>query len=220
MRPLHEELADELHSLYKFLITLYIPQEALKVPPREGWPDETIRAHFEPGAKDEAVIKVMKHIPYIQRLDSREFQIWDGCTCNDFSGSANGSTEPMDEEMDDCGWPALEMERGKHVVTLGPCNGRNGIWIFCDVRTREIIFMDFQVHFGTLAVEDSPSKYVEMMKEEFRNLKAFPDKFNEIKFEHRKEDAYMRRVRGLFEKHGWPTKSYNKEQCLAELAEL
>lgn len=219
MRPLHEELADELLSFYRLLIRLSIPQHALKVPPAEGWPESTIRAHFKPGEKEEAVIKLLKHIPYLQDLGGEGFQIWENCVCNDFSGRVTGWTEPLaEEEMDGCGWPPLETDRGRYLATLGMCRGRNGLWMFCDVRNREMIVMDFQV--GWTHIDDRPSHFFAGVKDDFRKLEAFPDKFNEVKFAHRKEEVYIKRVREVFNKHGWPTESYNKEQCLAELAEL
>ncbi|KAM3417189.1 hypothetical protein BST61_g5449 [Cercospora zeina] len=216
MRPLHEERADELLSLYKFLITLYIPEEALKIPPAEGWPEETIRAHFNPDEKDEAVIKVLKHIPFLQGLDRDIFQFWENCVCNDFSGPRTGWTEPLEKMMDGCGWPILETGRGRYLATIGMSSGRNGFWVFCDVRSREMIVVDFQV--GWTAVDDSPSEFISGVKEDFRRLDVFPDSHMDVRFLHKYDAAEMERVRKLFGKHGWPTENYRKEECLAELA--
>jgi hypothetical protein len=216
MRPLHEELADELLSFYRLLIHLYIPEHALKVPPAQGWPESTIRAHFKPGEKDEAVIKLLNHIPYLQDLGGEGFQIWENCVCNDFSGRVTGWTEPLEEQKDDCEWPALETERGKHLATLGICHGRDGLWIFCDVRTREMIIIDFQM--GWTHKEDRPSDFFNGFKEDFRNFDAFLTRHKEVRFSHKYDEAQFKRVREIFVRHGWPTEDYRKDECLAELA--
>ncbi|PPJ57288.1 hypothetical protein CBER1_09014 [Cercospora berteroae] len=217
MRPLHEELADELLSLYKFMVALQIPEEALKTPPPDGWPDETIRAHFEPGEKDEAVIKLLRHIPYIAS-DIEGYQIWEGCECNDFTETSTDCYDPLEETMDSCDWEPLKVERGKYLATLGKSAGRNGWYIFCDVRTSEVIHVDFQE--GIVSVKESPRVFAEKTKKSFRKLDAYPIRPTKVCLAAMTEKDETSQIRKVFDKHGWPGESFQKSECLEDLAEF
>ncbi|PIA91579.1 hypothetical protein CB0940_09238 [Cercospora beticola] len=215
MRPLHEELADELLSLYRFMVTLHIPEEALKIPPPGGWRDDTIRARFEPGEKDEAVIKLLRHIPYIaSKIEG--YQIWEGCECNNFTETSKDFFDPLEEIMDTCNWEPLKVERGKYLATLGKSAGRNGWYIFCDVRTREVIHVDFQE--GAIAPEASPRIFAETTKESFRKLDAYPIRPNKVCLAAMTGKDEMSEIRKVFDKHGWPGEAFRKSECLEDLA--
>lgn len=218
MQPLRIQLAEELLSFYKFLTTLHIPAEALKVPPAEGWPVENIRKHFKPDEKDETVIELLKILPYIKCNQPDSYEIWEHCVCNDFSGSHSDTDEPLEEQMNGCGWEPLEVERGRYLATIGMCPGRNGMWIFCDVRSGEIITVDFQE--GIFAKDENPSKWAQGVKEAFRELEAYPKNPRTVRFAHRTDDERMKMYRDVFAKYGWPSGNYQKEECLAALESI
>lgn len=60
------ELAAELLSFYEFLTKLYLPTTCIKRPPKGGWPSITAERLAFLG-KIDAVIDVLKHIPYISQ---------------------------------------------------------------------------------------------------------------------------------------------------------
>lgn len=63
-----DELVSELTSIYEFLIGLDLPADALKRPPPGGWPgiNQEKLAFLN---KDDNVIDILKHIPYIRQDD-------------------------------------------------------------------------------------------------------------------------------------------------------
>ena len=64
-----DEVVREVTSFYVFLTKLYIPFSAVRFPPPGGWPtiDTTLYAFLR---KDATVIDLIRHLPYISRLDA------------------------------------------------------------------------------------------------------------------------------------------------------
>lgn len=78
-----EELVSELTSFYEFLVGLHIPEDRLKRAPPGGWPsiNQQKLAYLN---KDDDVIDVLKHIPYIDQEDRDEgYQIYRLTICNE-----------------------------------------------------------------------------------------------------------------------------------------
>lgn len=67
-----EEIVRIITDFYTFLTKMYIPESALKFPPRGGWPNITLESTKNFG-KEPIVIDVMKHLPYIDDKDARDF---------------------------------------------------------------------------------------------------------------------------------------------------
>jgi len=61
-----DELVEELTSFYKLLIKLYLPDSSLNIPPEDGWP-EIAAERYAFLKKNDTVINLMKHLPYIHQ---------------------------------------------------------------------------------------------------------------------------------------------------------
>ncbi|KAF3770636.1 hypothetical protein M406DRAFT_224494, partial [Cryphonectria parasitica EP155] len=60
-----EHLVAPFRDYYTFLTTLYLPEAALKHPPKGGWPNIT-RETCSGFGKTDMVIDVLRHLPYIE----------------------------------------------------------------------------------------------------------------------------------------------------------
>ena len=81
-----DEVVSELTSFYEFLVSMYLSPDALRRPPPGGWPDITVERLAFLG-KNESVINLLKHIPYIRQSEvNTPFHIYEGCACNDYAG--------------------------------------------------------------------------------------------------------------------------------------
>lgn len=57
-----------IRSYYEFLTKLYLPAAAIKEPPPTGWPETTPEA-FAPLNKNETVVSLLAHLPYLSKDD-------------------------------------------------------------------------------------------------------------------------------------------------------
>jgi len=74
-----------LKSYYKFLTTMYLPEEEVLYPPETGWPNIN-QERFAHLGKTDDVIEILRHIPYVRR--ERHWRdvshIYDGTIAVDF----------------------------------------------------------------------------------------------------------------------------------------
>jgi hypothetical protein len=76
-----QKLISIITSYYKLLERMYLPSEALKFPPPEGWPEFTPKIIEEiKKTKSEDVIYLMRFLPYID-----ETQTFDGLVDVEYS---------------------------------------------------------------------------------------------------------------------------------------
>ena len=78
-------IAAQLLEYYRFLTSLYLPAEALKIPHQDGW-DFINAERFAFLGKSDAVIDLYKHIPYISDEEGGPYQIDIHCQCFDHVG--------------------------------------------------------------------------------------------------------------------------------------
>lgn len=124
-------------SFYELLIGLHIPESALKRPPPGGWPDIN-RERYAWLKKDDTVIYMMRHLPFIYREDHTEgHEIYTLTTAVDYNGP---------HFLDCMEWEDMyniepEMELTKvppYILTLATeTSGGDGCWIF--VNTKEVL---------------------------------------------------------------------------------
>ena len=62
------QLVSELTSFYEFLVSLHLPADSLKRPPPGGWPNIN-QEQLAFLNKNDDVIDVLKHIPYVRQDD-------------------------------------------------------------------------------------------------------------------------------------------------------
>ena len=63
-----DEVVQAVTSFYEFIVGLHVPESALKRPPPGGWPDIDDE-DYEWLGKDDTVIDLMRHLPYIYKED-------------------------------------------------------------------------------------------------------------------------------------------------------
>lgn len=97
------DLVGEVTAFYEFLTTMYIPPEALRRPPPDGWPNinaETYRSLN----KTDRVIDLIRHLPYITRHTAWPYEIYFVTAVVDYEGDpvkrevrrATESGKPLD----------------------------------------------------------------------------------------------------------------------------
>lgn len=202
-----DELVAELTAFYEFLATLHIPADALKRPPPDGWADvNQDRLGFL--NKDDEAMAVLRYIPFIRRDDDGgidAYQIYEKTVANDFTGKFYerfamqrkevDCSEPYQEELDSC------------VVTLATSQSRDGWYILYHTVEHTIDTVDYQVGARkTYKVRE----FFEMLKEEYRTLKAFPLSPEEVKLESQPGSDDIQQIRDLLIRHGWPD-NFEKE---------
>ena len=209
-----EELVSELTSFYEFLVGLHLPTDALKRPPPGGWPSIN-QEQLGYLNKDDDVIDVLKHIPYIRQDEDLEpYQIYEHCVCNDFTGvffeqyskdyKDVDITEPFQEEIDSC------------IVTLARPESRDGWFIFYHTAQHTIEMVDYQV--GKRSRDYEVKEFFEMMKDEFRKLRIIPVHPSDVQIGTKDDEAEQ--LRDVFWRHGWPSERFEKDDCLTEVKEL
>lgn len=90
-----ESIKAALKAYYKALSKLpYVEESDIVYPPAEGWPNITV-SNFEPLGKTEAVIELLKHLPYLKNSDKEKgYAISFGTFPIDYSAAPFG--EPID----------------------------------------------------------------------------------------------------------------------------
>lgn len=141
-----EETTAEIEAYYNFLTVMYLPESTIKRPPPGGWPDITPE-YLAPLRKNDTVVDLIRHLPYIQREeyhDPNTIYAWTAGV--DFTGELakhqliqDGDTDllqPMEEEG----------IIPSHVLTLAtPSEGRDGYYIHIDTERGTAVLCDLQL---------------------------------------------------------------------------
>ena len=144
-----QEVIDEVTKFYAFLTTLHVPQSALHVPPPGGWPNITAESHVLFKKNDE-VMALMRHLPYIERNDhATAHPVYPLTACVDYDGKfvrqqinfANEthqdldllSIEPDDED---------EQVPSEVLCLASETSGADGCWFLLDTDLGVITFYD------------------------------------------------------------------------------
>lgn len=222
-----EELAAELLSYYEFLTTMYLPEDCLKRPPKGGWPSVTAERLAFLG-KTDAVIDLLKHIPYISQDVEDDYQIQEKSICNDYTGKRvekairlkdRHVVEPLEDFMKEDVWDRFK--EPQHIVALArSASGDAGLYVFYDTRDGQVAQIEFIN--GDCVTEEGPRKAFVDVQNDFRELDLLP--IRPINVELRTNCSYGEDKAELFKqvfvKHGWPTARYRKEACMAEVSTL
>jgi len=146
-----DEVVAEITSFYQFLVTLYIPSEAIIYPPPGGWPEITSQRLSVLGKNDTA-IDFIRHLPFISPIyekgcDLGIYELWPQTAAvhyisERFLNGHNG-VGPTFERSVPYDWQTIIPP---HVVTLAvPNSGRDGDWAFLDTEKGTISICDFQL---------------------------------------------------------------------------
>ena len=129
-----DEIVKEVNSFYELLTGLHIPESALKRPPTGGWPDIT-RERYAWLKKDDTVIDLKRHLPFIYKEDHSEgHEIFTLTAAVDYNGPhvldcmERGDTYNIEPEMELTTVPP-------YILTLATeTSGADGCWIFVNTK--------------------------------------------------------------------------------------
>jgi len=138
------EVVAELTSFYELLVKMYLPSSAIKWPPPGGWAD-LIPEYFAFMRKTDAVVDVLRHIPYVRDTGLERWEIYHETGPVDYTGHhfriahTCGNPSPAWTE------PPEELTIiPSHVVCLAEAHGRYGCDFFLDTERGTITLCDFQ----------------------------------------------------------------------------
>ena len=141
LRYSRDYVIHEITSFYAFLTNLYIPSSALRFPPAGGWLSIDAQS-YSFLKKNETVIDLMRHLPYITREESQGApEIYPLTAAVDYEGEqmrrAMRFAEERGQEVD---LFAIEPDAGEGLTTI-PANmlvlasetsGADGFWFLLD----------------------------------------------------------------------------------------
>lgn len=207
-----EELVAELTDYYEFLIDLYMPPETLKRPPLGGWPSITQErlAYLQ---KDDDVMEVLKHVPYICWEETySSHQIYEKTVCLDYTGAfferfgvkpQNAlRTEPSEEEIDSC------------VATLARPDSSDGYWMFYHTARHSMQLKDYRdEEYREMGVKE----FFRSLKEEFRQMSVIAVHPTRVYMVNRCDQDVMEDFQNILKRNGWPSQEFQRDKCIKEL---
>ncbi|CAK4033425.1 uncharacterized protein RCC_04111 [Lecanosticta acicola] len=226
------EIAAALLSYYKFLTGLYIPEEALRRPPKgdQGW-DYINAERFAFLGKTDAVIDLYKHIPYIAQDRAIGYQIDVETICIDYTGKdfqrdavqkqeADSVTPGQFDGQDAPIWNRLK--EPQHVALLAkPLETHRGLWIAIDIRdgkAAQLMPLN-EVNEQTSWEFSNIQDLLRHLREEFMKLASLPlAPNNVVSAEVNGElDPQRARVQEVYRDYGWPSADFDKEACMKKV---
>ena len=149
-----DEVVSEVTAFYEFCIGLWIPESALKRPPPGGWPDIDNKRYAWLG-KDDTVIDLMRHLPFIYKEDhSKGHEIYTLTAAVDYNG-------PYALECMELG-DTFNIEPGEGLSPLPPyvltlaaeTSGGDGGWILVNTKRGTVTLYEPEIgpHKGFLGV--------------------------------------------------------------------
>ena len=141
-----DEAVSAFTSFYEWLVKLYLPASALKYPPPGGWP-EISPEYLAFLKKNDTVVDLLRHLPYIQRDEEfNPYQIYEKTSAVDYNGNYFRNTgvnykNPVAAEPYN-----VETVLPSHVATIAKtAAGRDGYFFFLDTERGTMTMCDFQV---------------------------------------------------------------------------
>ncbi|KAF2226427.1 hypothetical protein BDZ85DRAFT_256148 [Elsinoe ampelina] len=226
-----EEIVTTIRDFYEYLVRLYIPESALKLPPPGGWPNITAASTVDFG-KSEFVVDLIRHLPYIEAEDDHDgnrHNINFKCIVQDYSTyTASDFAKP------DFGEELAEIEESRtareHWIVLARGYESYGRYLLLNTATGVMRDQDIRANpwfdFGFY-------EFWTRFKSEYKNLEIIPipgfepgvsDGKDVITTEppSRQEHDFPSGldenwVRKIYIDHGWPTASYDKAAALAAI---
>lgn len=144
-----EEFVSELTSYYEFLVKMYLTESKLKRPPEGGWPSLT-PDKLEFMGKNEDVMYIMQHIPYIEGGKVQDtIAIYPSCIPVDYTGSSFTFDLKQVEQGEEPGgsvWESIpmlpNMVFSSEVLWIGMWEDRDGDFMILDTCRGTITIMN------------------------------------------------------------------------------
>ena len=216
-----DELVSELTSFYEFLVGLHLPADVLKRPPPGGWPGITQeRLGFL--NKDDDVIDVLRHIPYITRDDHLErIEIHRELVCNDYTG-AYFETSGIKYRNATISEPLSDDSVDSSIATLARPPESDGYFLTYNTAEHTVDMFDEVV--GKSEYFGGVKEFFEMLKNEYRELSAVPVKLDRVILASDNKHRDFAQLQALYRRYGWPMEPLREESakkdCLREADDL
>ncbi|KAK5096385.1 hypothetical protein LTS08_007641 [Lithohypha guttulata] len=231
-----ERIKTSSYEFCCFMRDLYVPDDAILVPPEDGWPQITTET-FTILGKSDIVVNALKHMTYIEdKCTPFQYEILPETVMCDWRESSTihqlkaGKVDavriiteraPMSADVvgltiggRECAWILLDCRYGILEWKDSPEKSRAGPMVK-DVGLFKVPedcgWVDSSVE-GTWIVED----FLEHIKDKFRTMKQLPrDAHKLIAY----GDKDMDDVKAVYREHGWPDE-FRKEECAAAIAAI
>ncbi|KAF2172135.1 hypothetical protein M409DRAFT_49877 [Zasmidium cellare ATCC 36951] len=228
------KIAAQLLAYYEDLVALYLPEEALKRPPEEGWPYVNAE-RFAFLDKTDTVIDLYRHLPYISQDDEAEYKMFERAIAVDYTGkhfkrkhvwTQDGEMEPPQyyEQMDgEPTWPK-RLDDPRHIAVLAQTFKSTDQYILLDTRDGKVAQVFPRDEEDSVSTDECETiqELIDSMKEGFRKLWILPVTPTDLLVARSTylPDADVAQIKELFRKYGWFTAKYNKEACMCEIRKI
>lgn len=228
------------HDFIRFMQSLHVPDEFIRFPPEDGWP-EINKADLYRLYKSDKVFKVLRNMPYIKEDpdDMTPREILEGSALFDYRGPEfleevySGELRGMLYAAEPPSGPAPQ-------DTVGLVLGRSDACIMLDCRYGIVQWLDcgegytsfgLQTKRKPLDAHDMVSgcetawpveEFFEYIKAKLINLELLA--FNQGRLIS-KDLSNVEPVYGfdtfkeMYQRHGWPGANYDKDACMKEMTE-
>ncbi|KAK5949027.1 hypothetical protein OHC33_009948 [Knufia fluminis] len=202
-----------------FLQDLYLPTDAILVPPEGGWPDITKETWSSFGKSDE-VIEVLRHLTYVKPYRTSDpYEFITGGGLYDFR-NPNRVKEATRGDGRFIAFMTEIPDRPAPPYVVGIVRGSGS----CPVRLldcRNGLVYGEGTHEGgwSEGVRRPVEDYFALLKERFRNMQLLPQGRYNVSEEGNSFETIRRPLKEIYKRHGWPD-NYRRDECVAEVAEF
>lgn len=216
-----DEVVAELLSFYEFLLGIHLSDNALMRPPPGGWPNIS-QEDLDFLEKDDVVISLLRHIPYIrQDTENDGPQVYEDTMCNDFRGkyfeyaAIRFQDREFSELMDVFEDEGNEDLFAPYTATLfRQESGQHGWYLFLNTQDGTVTMWGLGADtrfYHTL------KECFEDLKDQFRNFEVYADGSETVRNGKSRWNPLDSGIREIYRTHGLFTPNYQKEQCLAAI---
>ncbi|KAK1843719.1 hypothetical protein CCHR01_13676 [Colletotrichum chrysophilum] len=221
-----DEVVAELSSYYEFLTRIFLPPSVVRYPLEGGWQhiNRDWMNTFALG-KNDTVLDLMRHIPYIRRDEIDDFEPWhifERTTAVDCAGdkALNFPGESQRKFLFE-GW-TIQVPAHVYVLASHP-TGRDGHHIFIDTERGTVILADVQV--GPKPTNsrrltplqshqpqnstDAISKYLSLTVDHLTHLQQHANDRRSVEF-----GPPGKGIMKIYRQEGLFTERYDRERCM------
>ena len=211
----HNRIITTIHDFCKFMTELYVPDDAVLVPPEGGWPDITKESFSRLGKADE-VIEVLRHLTYLRQA-GEAYEILPGSAMANWRHPAIVSDIKDGEPDHMLVGTSLQEETPPDVIGLMQ-GGRHCHMIMLDC-SDATIYEHGTIDGGTVYPGwfegDYPSieAFFGSIKEKFIKMEQLPKgEFEVVKAMGERDTRLLEALKEAYTSYGWPD-DLHKERC-------
>lgn len=234
-----DRIITSVHDFCLFMRDLYVPDDAILVPPESGWKEITTESLANLGKSDE-VVGVLRHMTYIycRGSDTGAYQILPDTTLTDYRSETNlkpirdGDPERVritTETIEPVPAHVIGLTQGGRGTAIILLDCKYGIvhWHGCEDEETK-----FGQHFkwSALLNDDDDSNWIqpaawpieeffEYIKTKFRAMEYLPHTVHAVLSATQDWDEIMGALKEVYTKYGWPD-SFHKAECAAAVEGL